>query len=263
MFKYWPFYIFGAIILIAAAGPLLYRYDPYAINLLAEPLPPGWKNLFGTDLLGRDILARVLHGAKFSLWIGFSATVFSISLGAVIGIISGFQKQFDYFLNPIITLFLGFPYLLLTIAIASTLKPGLLSIFIALAISGWAGTARLIRSEVLGLKEELFVWNLRGLGASIPRILFLHILPNCFPTLCVIFFTHFATTILAESSLSFIGLGLQSPTPSWGKMIYEGADYIRIAPWWSFFPGLCLTLSVLSLNCIGDFLREKFHVKMQ
>ena len=261
--KYWPFGILFLIIFLSLFGLFFFDGNPFEITLTAQPLPPSSTNIFGTDLLGRDILIRIIYGAKYSLSLAFLATFMSITLGTVIGTLSSYNKKLDLFLNSLITLFLAFPYLLLAIAIAAVLKPGFISILLALSLSGWANTARLIRSEVLHLKEETFIFNLKGLGVSNSKILFYHIIPNCFPILCVIFFTHFSTTILAESSLSFIGLGLQPPSPSWGKMIYEGSSYIRIAPWWSLFPGLILTITVLSLNKVGDFLRELFHVKMR
>jgi len=218
---------------------------------------PDLQHWFGTDEQGRDVLGRTLHGARISLAIGVGARLLSVLLGAVLGFVAGFRGgRTDSLIMRIADVFFAFPSLLLLIGITAAFEPGLGVTFLALGIVGWAEVARLVRSEALRVRELDYVAAARALGIREIRILVRHVAPNCLNPLLVSFTMGVATTILAEASLSFLGLGAQPPTPSWGAMVSTGKDFLRTAPWLSVFPGLFLAASVLSLNLLGDALRD-------
>jgi ABC-type dipeptide/oligopeptide/nickel transport system permease subunit len=245
------------IVLVALLADVLVSHGPLDGDLHLRLLAPSFSHPFGTDHQGRDVLARTLHGARLSLGIGIGARGLSLLVGAFLGFVAGFRGgRTDTWIMRIADVFFAFPSLLLLIGITAAFEPGLTVVFLALGIVGWAEVARLIRAEVLGVREREFVTAARALGVGEWRILWRHVAPNCVNPLIVSFTMGVATTILAEASLSFLGLGAQPPTPSWGQMVSTGKDFLRAAPWVSFFPGLFLALTVLALNLVGDSVRD-------
>jgi len=248
-----------AVLLIAALGaPLIATYDPLAINLENVKQSPGSGHVFGTDTLGRDIFSRVVFGARTSLAIGLSATALSLAIGLLAGMLAGYiGGTADTCITMITDLFLAFPSLLLAIAISVLLPPGLLSVTLALCLVGWASFARLFRGMAISLKERTFVEAARAMGCSHLRIMVRHILPHCLPIVMIAATIKVGGFILAESALSFLGLGIQPPEPTWGAMISLHRNYLPSAPWMIFFPGIAIALTVFSFNMFGDCLRDK------
>jgi len=220
-------------------------------------LAPSVRHLFGTDHQGRDVLSRTLHGARLSLGIGLGARLVSVVIGGLLGFVAGFRGgAVDAVIMRAADVFFAFPSLLLLIGITAAFEPGLGIAFVALGVVGWAEVARLVRAEALRVRELEYVTAARALGARDGRILARHVVPNCLNPLLISFTMGVATTILAEASLSFLGLGAQPPTPSWGAMVSAGKEFLREAPWISLFPGVFLAAAVLSLNLVGDALRD-------
>jgi len=247
-----------ALVLICT---LLVDYLPFsdgdAIDLERALEPPSAEHPFGTDPFGRDILARVFQGARISLGVGFLARTISLLLGLVLGIAAGyFGGRLDSVIMRLADITFAFPTLLLLIAIMAVISPGLVSLFIALGVVGWAAMARLVRAQVLVVREREYVQAARSAGSGHVTLIVRHILPQCIAPLIVVYTLGLGMTVMAESSLSFLGLGVQPPEPSWGRMISSGIVFMRTAPWLTIFPGLMLTLSVCSLNLVGDGLRD-------
>jgi len=231
--------------------------DPLTGSLENRLLPPSVAHPFGTDHQGRDVLGRALHGARISLGIGVGARLVSVLLGGTLGLLAGFRGgRLDSVLMRTADVFFAFPSLLLLIGITAAFEPGLFLVFVALGIVGWAEVARLVRAEAMRVRESEYVAAARALGAPTGRILWRHVAPNCLNPILVSFTMGVATTILAEASLSFLGLGAQPPTPSWGAMVSAGKEVLVSAPWVSVFPGLLLAAAVLSLNLLGDAVRD-------
>jgi peptide/nickel transport system permease protein len=246
------------ISLTAILAPWFVPYDPGLQQLPDRLMGPSWAHLFGTDELGRDILSRVLLGTRVSMRVGATVVLFSTLIGVLIGGMAGFLGgRFDVFVSSIvIDSFLAFPGILLAIALVAFLGPGLDRIILALVAMGWVGFARLARGQVLKIKTLDFVEAARALGASGPRIFFLHVLPNIVQPVMVQVSVGMAVAILAEASLSFLGLGIAPPTPSWGAMLNEGRNHLFDAPHMIIFPSLLLMATVLSLNLLGDGIRD-------
>ena len=234
-------------------------------NLDHRLLPSGESNhLLGTDHFGRDILLRIIVGAGVSLKVGLLASSISLLLGILLGLIAGyFGKWVDTLIMRFTDIMMAFPVLLFLIAISATFEPGINTAMIAIGAVSWPPMARLMRSQVLMLKSREFISSAEALGFSHSRILFFHILPNCVAPIIVTFTLGISGAIMAEASLSFLGLGVQPPTPSWGSMINEGKDFLRIAPGISVFPGIAIAITVLAFNLVGEGLRDALDVKLE
>lgn len=254
--------VFSAIlivvfILLALLAPVLTPYELEEMDLMARLSPPSAKHLLGTDELGRDVLTRLLYGARVSLAVGIIPTVVSMIIGAFIGMISGYVGgMVDTVLMRLADVVLSFPSLLLAMVIMYTLGDGISSIFIALAVTNWASVARVIRSETLSLREAEYVEAARSMGVKDFTIIVRHVLPNCIPSLIVLFTLNVPSAILSESSLSFLGIGVQLPNSSWGLMVNLGRSYLYDAPWLSLVPSAAIMLVVLAFNFLGDGLRD-------
>jgi len=252
----------GVIVLLALlafAAPVVARRDPLGIDLISSLEPPSLRHWFGTDVQGRDVWARLVYGARVSLSVGIGAQGISLTLGVVLGLLAGYYgKWIDEVVMRLADVTLAFPTLLLLIAMVAALQPSLTVVFITIGVVGWAGMARLVRGQVLVVRELEFVQAERALGARDARILVMHILPSVVAPVVIAATLGVAGAIMAESSLSFLGLGVQPPTPSWGSMIADGRDLyqLRHAPWTSLFPGLAIGAAVLGFNMLGDALRD-------
>lgn len=253
----------AVVVLGGVFAPWLAPYDPYVIAMDQALEPPGAHHLLGTDAFGRDVLSRVMHGASFSLQVGVVSRLLALTLGTILGLLAGYYgKRTDQWVMRLADVTLAYPGLLLLIAVVAAVGPSKLSLFVALGVVGWAGVARLVRSQVLSLKEREFVTAIRSLGAPNSRVILRHVFPNVLTPILVIFSMGLGASIMAESSLSFLGLGAQPPQPSWGSMISGGLDYLRVAPWLSLAPGIVVTLTVLGFNLVGDALRDLYDPKL-
>jgi peptide/nickel transport system permease protein len=246
----------------AAAAPLLAGVDPYAPDLAARLAPPRPGHVLGQDALGRDVLARVLYGARISLVVSTVTVGLSLTLGVALGALAGYRGGwFDEALARVIDVLLAFPGLLLAIAVAAVLGPSLRNVVLALTLLGWTGYARLARTEVAALRRRDFVRAAEALGAGPAHILLRHLLALAAPALLVQATFGMAGVIVAEASLSFLGLGAPSPLPSWGAMIDEGRPFLLVAPHLTLAPGTALALTVLGLQLLGDGLRDLLDVR--
>jgi peptide/nickel transport system permease protein len=251
-----------AVIALALAAPLIAPFDPDnqmfdGLSLEGAPLPPGGEFLLGTDTLGRDLFSRLLYGARTSLVIGLVANGIAVTIGLFIGIIAGYLRGFfGNLLMRFTDLMMAFPALLLAIVLAALLRPSLWIVAMVIALVNWVQVARIVYTETRGLVERDFIMAERSLGAGHGRILFLHILPHLMPTAIVWGTLGIATTVLLEATLSFLGIGVQPPQPSWGNIIFESQSYFQAAPWLVFFPGAIILLTALSFNLVGDALRD-------
>jgi len=252
----------GTIVLLALmalAAPLVARHDPFGIDLINSLQPPSPQHWFGTDIQGRDVWARLVYGARVSLSVGIISQGIALTLGVILGLIAGYYGRWvDELVMRLADVTLAFPTLLLLIALVAALQPSLPVVFATIGLVGWAGMARLVRGQVLVVRELEFVQAERALGAGDIRILIRHILPSVVAPVVIAATLGVAGAIMAESSLSFLGLGVQPPTPSWGSMIADGRDLyqLRHAPWTSVFPGLAIGAAVLGFNLLGDALRD-------
>ena len=243
--------------LAAILAPWLSAHDPLQLNLDAILVPPGAEHLFGTDTLGRDVFARMLYGARVSLWVGFVSVGISVCIGLALGLVAGyFRGLADECIMRFVDVMLCFPSFFLILAGIAFLEPSLANIMIVIGLTSWMGVARLVRAETLTLRERDFVLAARLAGASTPRILLRHILPNALAPVLVSATLGIAGAILVESSLSFLGIGVQHPLPSWGNILIEGKQTLGIAWWLSLFPGLAILLTVLGYNLLGEGLRD-------
>lgn len=247
----------SGIILVAIMAPLISPYDPLSIDLDSLRMPPSIQHPLGTDNKGRDVLSRILFGARLSLFVSVTATIVSMTIGLFIGLASGYiGGKVDSAITMLIDIVMAFPSLLLAIAISAVLPPGLYTVIIALGVVGWASFARLMRGTVLGIRELPYVEAAKALGCSGYRVALRHILPNAMPIAIVVSSLRIGGFILAEASLSFLGLGAQPPTPTWGSMISTGRVYILSAPWMVIAPGLAIAVTTVSFNILGDHLRD-------
>ena len=256
--------IFIAFITLAAIfAPLIAPYAPNeqfkdGLTLQGAPIAPGGNYLFGTDLLGRDLLSRLIYGARTSLIVGIIANGIAILLGTTVGIIAGYVKgRTGALMMRFTDLMMAFPALLLAITLAAIFSPSLLIVALVIAMVNWVQIARVIYTQAISIAEREFVTAARGLGATNQRVLLKHILPHLLPTVLVYATLGIATTVLLEATLSFLGIGVRPPTPSWGNIIFENQTYFITAPWLVFIPGISIILLALSFNLLGDALRDE------
>ena len=247
------------LILAAIAAPMLARYNPLSIDLVGQLEAPSRSHWLGTDAQGRDVWSRLLYGARISLTVGILSQGIALSLGVVLGLVAGyFGRWVDELVMRLADVTLAFPTLLLLIAMVAALQPSLSVVFLTIGLVGWAGMARLVRGQVLVVRQLEYVQASRALGAHDGRIIARHVLPGVIAPVVIAATLGVAAAIMAESSLSFLGLGVQPPTPSWGSMIADGRDLyqLRHSPWTSVFPGLAIGAAVLGFNLLGDALRD-------
>jgi len=255
--------LLGLFLLAALTAPIISPADPFEQDLYHRLEPPSAEHLFGTDDFGRDILSRVIHGARISLRIGLAAMGIALVLGTAIGLAAGyFGGALDQVLMRLMDLFLAFPTILLAIGIVAILGPGLENAMIAVGLVAVPTYARLVRASTLSIREKDYVQAVRALGAGHGRVICFAILPNCMAPLTVQATLGLATAILDAAGLSFLGLGAQPPAPEWGAMLSSGRELILSAPWVLTFPGLAILLTVLALNLMGDGLRDTLDPKM-
>ena len=252
----------GAIalmVLLAILAPLVSRWDPTGIALANQLQPPSSAHWLGTDLQGRDVWARLVYGARISLSVGFLSQGISLTIGLTLGLIAGFYgKWVDEGVMRLADVTLAFPSLLLLIALAAAFEPSLTTVLVTIGVVGWAGMARIVRGQVLVVRQLEYVQAARALGERDYRIITRHLLPNVIAPVVIAATLGVAGAIMAEAALSFLGLGVQPPTPSWGSMIADGRDLeqLRHAPWTSLSPGLAIGAAVLGFNLLGDALRD-------
>jgi peptide/nickel transport system permease protein len=261
------FVIGGAIVLLlvfaAIAAPLLTAFDPTTMRVRMRFRPPQWDFPFGTDRFGRDVYTRVLYGAQISLWIGLATTLLSGAVGAVVGVLSAQFRALDAPLMRVMDALMAFPAILLAIGLAAALGSGITNLIIALSVAYMPRTARLVRASALVVRELEFVDAARVAGAGPLRIMFRHLMPNCMGPLLVQLTFVFAYAILAEAALSFLGIGVPPPAPSWGNIVAEGRDYAVEAWWIMLFPGLAISLAALGMNLLGDGLRDVLDPRLK
>ncbi len=243
--------------MLALLAPLIAPADPAALDLDHILLPPSAEHILGTDELGRDVFSRLLYGARVSLWVGFIAVGISTAIGIVLGLVSGyFGGWVDELIMRGVDVMLCFPSFFLILSVIAFLEPSLTNIMVVIGLTSWMGVARLVRAETLSLRQRDFIAAARLAGAPVSRILFIHILPNALAPVLVSATLGVAGAILVESSLSFLGLGVQPPDASWGNMLMDGKNTLEIAPWLSFYPGLAILITVLGYNLLGESLRD-------
>ncbi|MDH4441691.1 MAG: ABC transporter permease [Rhizobium sp.] len=256
------FLIILTVVIAALGAPLFAPFNPDeqmfdGLTLEGAPMPPGSPFLLGTDTLGRDLLSRMLFGARTSLLIGLVANGVAVAIGLFVGITAGYMRGFaGNIMMRFTDLMMAFPALLLAIVLAALLKPSLWIVAMVIALVNWVQVARIVYTETRGLVERDFILAQKSLGAGHGRILFLHILPHLIPTAIVWGTLGIATTVLLEATLSFLGIGVQPPNPSWGNIIFESQSYFQAAPWLVFFPGAVILLTALAFNLVGDALRD-------
>jgi len=258
------FILISVIVLSSVCSGYLTKHDPIKQgNLLKERyLEPSPSHLFGTDKFGRDVFSRVLYGGRISLAIAFSVVLFAISLGTFYGAFSGYKGgAVDAAMMRFLDILQAFPAIFLIIAITAIFRLNHWYLIPMLGLTGWMETARLVRAEVLSVKERDYIQAVKGLGFSHKRILFNHIIPNCLAPVVVVATLKIGEIILLESALSFLGLGVQPPTPSWGNIINDGRDVLLRAWWISTFPGFFIVLSVMSFNVLGEGIRKSLNIK--
>ena len=263
-----PLSLLGGLILLvvvgaALAAPWIAPHDPARQSLIRRFTPPVWTSgghasyPLGTDQVGRDVLSRMIHGARISLLVGVAAVVVSVLVGVTLGLLSGYLGgRVDTVVMTIVDVTLSFPQLLLALAFVAALGPSLVTIIVVLGLTGWERYARVVRAEVLALREKDFIEAARALGVGAPRTLVRHVLPNTFSSIIVLSTLQVAQAILQEAALSFLGVGSGRTYPTWGQMIALGRDFVSVAWWLPTFPGLAILLTVLAINLVGDRLRD-------
>lgn len=250
--------------LLAILAPLLAPYSPSALHLNQIFMQPCQDFFLGTDRLGRDVASRLLYGGRISLWVGFVAVGISITIGTFLGLVSGyFRGLIDEAIMRFVDIMLCFPTFFLILSVIAFLEPNIQNIMIVIGLTSWMGVTRLVRAETMSLREREFVLAARLAGSSTRRILFRHILPNALAPILISATLGIAGAILVESSLSFLGLGVQPPVASWGNMLLDGKAAIEIAPWLSLYPGLAILITVLGYNLLGESLRDLMDPRLK
>jgi peptide/nickel transport system permease protein len=251
------------LFLVSLLATWITPYNPDSLDLYHVLMPPSAMHWFGTDELGRDVFTRVVFGAKISLKVGFVAVGIAVLVGTLIGLVAAYYGGWiDSVLMRFVDIMLCFPTFFLILAVIAMLEPSIWYIMIIIGLTGWMGVARLVRAEVLSIKERDFIMAARAIGASDFRILFRHVLPNAMSPVLVSATLGVAGAILTESALSFLGIGVQPPTPSWGNILTSGKDYIEFAWWLSLFPGLAILITVLSYNLLGEGIRDALDPRL-
>ncbi|WP_248928224.1 ABC transporter permease [Paenibacillus hamazuiensis] len=257
------------VLFCALAANIISPYDPLQQDIANKLKPPAWSeggsgaHLLGTDQLGRDILSRVIHGSQISILISVAGTLVAIVTGLVLGSISGYYGgKWDSVIMRFVDINMAFPFVLLAIFIVAVMGPGVANIILVAGLSAGVSLARLIRGEILAVKELEYIEAIKSVGARDSAVIFKHIIPNIFNAIIVIATLEMAQLILVESSLSFLGLGVPAEIPTWGKMLSESRTLILSEPWVAIFPGLAITLTVLGINLFGDWLRDYFDPKL-
>jgi peptide/nickel transport system permease protein len=249
---------------VSLLAPWLAPHDPNAIDLKNVLAAPSGGHPFGTDPLGRDVLSRMIWGAGISLKVGFVATGIAIFIGTILGALAGYYGRWvDAFIMRFVDIMLCFPAFFLILAVIAILEPSIWNIMIVIGLTGWMGVTRLVRADFISLKERDFVQAARAIGAGDLRIIFLHILPNAMASVLVTATLGVAGAILTESALSFLGIGVQPPTPSWGNILTAGKDNIDIAWWLSFYPGLAILITVVGYNLLGEGIRDALDPRLR
>jgi ABC-type dipeptide/oligopeptide/nickel transport system permease subunit len=267
-FAFNPAALAGTLILLIVVGAAVFAdfvapHDPAKQSLLRRFTPPVWQTggnaayPLGTDQVGRDVLSRIVHGARISLLVGVSAVIVSLVVGVTLGLISGFVGgKVDTVIGTIVDVTLSFPQILLALAFVAALGPSLVTIIVVLGLTGWERYTRIVRAEVMALREKEFVEAARAIGVGRLRVIFRHVLPNTMSSIVVLSTLQVAQAILAEAALSFLGVGSGRAYPTWGQMISLGRDFVTVAWWLSTLPGLAICLTVLAINLVGDRLRD-------
>lgn len=253
-----------SLFVVSILAPWIAPYDPNEINIDRVLEPPSPEHLFGTDQLGRDVLSRIIWGSRISLKVGFVATGIAIVIGAVLGAVAGYYGRWvDSVIMRFVDVMLCFPSFFLILAVIALLEPSIWNIMIVIGLTGWMGITRLVRADFISLKERDFVQAARVIGASDSTIIFRHILPNAMASVLVAATLGVAGAILTESALSFLGIGVQPPTPSWGNILTAGKDNIDIAWWLSLYPGMAILVTVLGYNLLGEGIRDSLDPRLR
>ena len=267
--------IMGAVVVVvflvtALAAPWIAPHDPTKMDLDRRLQPPRWvpggdaKHPLGCDHMGRDLLSRIIYGSRISLLIGFAVVLSTVVIGLIAGLLAGYYGGIlDAILSRVVDVLLAFPFLIFALAVTAAMGPGLVNMMLALIFKGWVDSYRVVRADVLAAKASDYVLAARSLGASSIRIMLGEILPNVIPSMIVLGTFNMAVIIIAESSLSFLGLGIQPPTPAWGSMVNDGRPYVLHAWWISTLPGLAILLLVLGINLVGEGLRDALDPRLK
>jgi len=256
--------LFAALCILAILAPVITRYEPIDQSILNRMKPPSAEHLFGTDAFGRDNFSRALHGARVSLTVGVVSVFFGMVIGGILGVLAGYYGRFlDAAIMRVMDVILSFPTLITGIIIVALLGPSLVNVIVAITFTLIPKFARIARAPTLSVKERAYVEAGRALGYSDLRIISFHIIPNIMTDVLVMASLWTANAIMIEAGFSFLGLGVRPPTPTWGGMIRDGFEHIFQAPWMSVFPGFCILLAVLSLNLIGDGLRDALDPRLK
>ena len=250
--------------ILSVLTPHIAPYDPNIIDVEKILVPPSWEHLFGTDDLGRDVFTRMLYGAGISLKVGFVAVGIAVLVGVFLGAISGYYGGWiDIIIMRFVDIMLCFPSFFLILAVIAFMEPSIFNIMAVIGLTSWMGITRLVRAEFLTLKERDFVLAEKAMGASNFRIIFVHILPNAMAPVLVAATLGIAAAVLVESALSFLGIGVQPPTPSWGNILTQGQSVLGIAWWLSFFPGMAILITVLGYNLLGEGIRDAIDPRLR
>jgi len=258
------------VIAVAILAPVLSPHDPARQKIVNRLKPPAWleggsvEYFLGTDSVGRDLFSRIIYGSRISLFVGLTATLFSALLGISLGLVAGFLRgSWDAVISRVGDMQQAIPFLVLAIAVAAMLGPGLFNLILVLVITTWVTFFRVVRGEVLSVREEQYVWAARSIGCSNVRIILRHILPNVAASIIVVATLLVANMIIFEASLSFLGLGVPSNIPTWGRIVADGREYVASEWWIAFFPGVAILITVMGINLLGDWLREELDPRQR